>query len=226
MGSGRPDSISPKEVVVEVRRSGRFYTVGGHNDNLKRVWFVCHGYGHLASFFIRKFSVLDSEENMIVAPEALSRFYLSGFSGRVGASWMTKEDRLNEIDDYVSYLDTVSTQILSNLPGDLPLIILGFSQGTATAGRWIGLGKIEPAAVILWAGSLPPELKGEEQLQKFRKSKLIIVRGNDDEFATEEQIAAQCESLQQRQVPYRLIRFNGGHEIDSQVLGQIARDLS
>ena len=36
-----------------------------------------------------------------MAPEGLSRFYLEGFSGKVGATWMTREDRLNDIDNYL-----------------------------------------------------------------------------------------------------------------------------
>src|ERR1051325_10016453 len=45
----------------------------------------------------------------LVAPEGLSRFYLSerATERRVGASWMTREDRLAEIADYLGYLDAV-----------------------------------------------------------------------------------------------------------------------
>jgi hypothetical protein len=42
---------------------------------------------------------------IIIAPEGLSRFYRKGFSGDVVASWMTKDDRLDDMEDYVRYLN-------------------------------------------------------------------------------------------------------------------------
>ena len=67
-----------------------------------------------------------------MAPEGLSRFYLDAGAGKVGASWMTKEDRAHEIEDYLSYLEQVRAAIIP----PVPLTILGFSQGVATAARW------------------------------------------------------------------------------------------
>jgi hypothetical protein len=65
--------------------------------------------------FIQKFKELASENTLIVAPEALSRFYLNGFSGRVGATWMTKEARDTEILDYLNYLNKLLDTLLMDL---------------------------------------------------------------------------------------------------------------
>src|SRR3546814_5982443 len=98
------------EHSITVPRTARYYTMGEPQDQPRELWYVCHGYAQLGSRFIRRFAPLDDGTRLIVAPEALSRFYLE-VKGRthaespVGASWMTREDRLSEIDDYVAYLD-------------------------------------------------------------------------------------------------------------------------
>jgi hypothetical protein len=52
-----------------------------------------------------------------VAPEGLSRFYFEGgFHGpgsKVGATWMTREDRLAKIEDYVGYLDALHDAVFA-----------------------------------------------------------------------------------------------------------------
>lgn len=80
-----------------------------------------------------------------MAPEALNRFYLEGFAGRVGATWMTKEERLQEIDDYVNYLNQLYKTILANTDtSEITVNILGFSQGVATVCRWIANRYVQP----------------------------------------------------------------------------------
>ena len=59
----------------------------------------------LAGDFIKTFDELASNGDFVIAPEALSRLYVKGDYGNVGANWMTKEDRENEISDYINYLD-------------------------------------------------------------------------------------------------------------------------
>src|SRR5213595_2848351 len=86
----------------------------------------------LAARFLEKLRVLDDGHRYLVAPEGLSRFYLSESptERRVGASWMTREDRLAEIEDYVRYLDAVYADVFGFL--DRALVTahaLGFSQG-------------------------------------------------------------------------------------------------
>ncbi|MEZ4763957.1 MAG: hypothetical protein R3C26_12480 [Calditrichia bacterium] len=41
----------------------------------------------------------------------MSRFYLQSTNGRIGATWMTREDRENEIADYLAYLNNLSEAI-------------------------------------------------------------------------------------------------------------------
>ena len=95
---------------LAVTRTARYYQQGELSAQTRRVWFVCHGYGQLAAYFSRHFAFLASTDpgTVIIAPEGLSRFYLQGNGGRVGASWMTRDDRLHEIDDHVGFLNQLA----------------------------------------------------------------------------------------------------------------------
>src|SRR5690348_9673298 len=103
------------EFHIAVGRTARYVVLGStaKTGGLREVWVVLHGYGQLAATFARYFEILDDGTRLIVAPEALNRFYLTGpTSGPanerpVGATWMTREDREHEIEDYVAYLDTL-----------------------------------------------------------------------------------------------------------------------
>src|SRR5690242_15478023 len=87
--------------------SARYFKLGEINEHTTEVWFVLHGQGQLAEFFIQKFKMLEDQNICVIAPEGLSRYYLEGYTGRVGATWMTKENRLMDINNYIQYLNAV-----------------------------------------------------------------------------------------------------------------------
>ena len=196
-------------------RSARYFTLGSpeHADDL---WFVCHGYGQLAVRFLERFRSLQAEGRCIVAPEGLSRFYLteSPTERRVGASWMTREDRLHEIDDYVRYLDGVYTKLVLR---NACVTVLGFSQGTATACRWTALGSSRVDRLIVWGGEVPPDL----DLRRLRVPSLTLVYGTRDEFFTPKIVTATEARLREHKIPYELLPFEGGHEIDESTLQKL-----
>ncbi|MEP5069833.1 MAG: esterase, partial [Crocinitomicaceae bacterium] len=133
---------------LDVLIKASYHTLNELTEKTERVWLVFHGYGQLAGHFIKKFKDLDPAKNFIVAPQGLSKYYLDGVYGRVGASWMTKEDRLTEIQNQYAYIDALLKKI-----GDLSdkqLIYFGFSQGTATMGRYAAHAKIPFHQMIIW----------------------------------------------------------------------------
>jgi len=72
-----------------VARTARYEQLGEPSAATRQLWLVAHGYGQLAEYFIRHFKAVyaaDPAGTVVVAPEALSRFYLAGNGGRVGAS--------------------------------------------------------------------------------------------------------------------------------------------
>jgi predicted esterase len=204
--------------------------MGSFDAPLDEVWIVCHGHGQLASRFLTRFIPLEREDRLFLAPEALSRYYLSApQSGPhapntpVGATWMTSEDRECEIEDYVRYLDLLYEEIFSLVRREsVRLWVLGFSQGTATVARWVARGKVDPDRVVLWAGLLPPELTAVDAAALTRRAPLTVVLGRQDDFAKPDLVAAQDRRLQELGVAYELIRFDGGHEIAPDALRSLA----
>lgn len=197
-------------------RSARYFTLGSATAATD-VWFVCHGYGQLASRFLERFRPIEAKQRCVVAPEGLSRFYLSEHAAerRVGASWMTREDRLHEIEDYVRYLDALSGHVA---PGSAKVTALGFSQGTATAARWAALGSSRIDRLILWGGEVPPDL----DLTRLRVPSLTLVYGTRDPFFTPKVVAANEARLREHKIRYDVVSFDGAHEIDEPTLLQVA----
>jgi predicted esterase len=216
--------------MLRVERFARYATLGPEDGTAGEVWFVLHGYGQLAAKFLRAFHVLDDGTRLIVAPEALNRFYLVGVDTAaaadrpVGATWMTKEDRINEIHDYVAYLDAVAARLLGSLPSAARVVVLGFSQGTATAARWIASGSIKPAHVILWGGFPPPDL--DWSARPLRSTTLQIVLGSRDQFVSSDRLAAEERRLREHDVSYQLTRYDGGHAIVATTLSELAQALA
>jgi len=204
-----------QEHRITVSRSARYFTLGRAD---REVWFVLHGYGQLAGRFLRHFEPIDDSTRLIVAPEGLSRFYLteSAAEMRVGAAWMTREDRLAEIDDYVRYLDAVYAAALGS--SRARVTVLGFSQGATTACRWATMGSAHIDRLIVWGGEVPPELD-VAQLKQWR---LSLAYGSRDEYFTPKIVAATETRLREHGVPYTLVPFEGGHEIDADVLKNLA----
>jgi predicted esterase len=141
-------------------------------------------------FFIRPFVGLETGR-FIAAPEALSRFYTDEAHTRVGATWMTREDREHEMADQVEYLDHLVQRLLAECGKPVPVNVLGFSQGVATACRWAVRGKTTFAKAVLWSGTMPPELKPDELKRAFGKTELTLVHGTSDAVTKEGRAAAE-----------------------------------
>jgi predicted esterase len=212
---------------VAVSRSARYFTLGGGQPS--QVWFVCHGYGQLAARFVEKVRVLDDGGRYLVAPEGLSRFYLSEqpTERRVGASWMTREDRLAEIEDYVRYLDAVYADVFGTLDRRRVTVhALGFSQGAATVSRWVALGNARIDRLILWGGEFPPDLDLtlEPAVARLRAARPTLVYGRADEFITPKVASGNVARLRQHAIPCEEIAFEGGHVLDDAVLRRLANE--
>ena len=221
--------LHPREHHLRVTRTARYVTLGRPHAGLRQVWIVCHGHGQLAARFIRHFLPLAHPSRLIVAPEALSRFYLDPVSSgaaadrRVGATWMTREDRLSEVNDYVGYLDALHTHLFRQVDrAAVRLHVLGFSQGVATVCRWVCDGHASPDDVTLWAGVVPPDLDVVTDGAALRAARISLVVGSRDEFATAEAIARQEERLRAADVPFRTTIFDGGHTLDAETLRRLA----
>lgn len=206
-----------EERHIQVPRTARYHVLGDA-ASARAIWIVLHGYGQLARYFLNKFEGL-SDELLIVAPEGLNRFYIDEGHQRVGATWMTREDREHEIADQVEYLDRLVEEL--RVRNNAPLHVLGFSQGVATACRWSLLGKTKMDRLVFWAGSLPPEPAFAELGSAWQHLTVDVVLGTEDPFAGEKELHATSARLNAAGVQYRLHRFTGGHVLEPVLLGKL-----
>lgn len=221
MSVGETPALPAEEHHIAVGRTARFY-VAGAGPAARELWFALHGYGQLALRFLRSLAPVMDGRRVIVAPEGLSRFYVDAAMREVvGASWMTREDRLAEIDDYLAYLEAVRSEVRSTTPPDARRVVFGFSQGVATAVRWVTRGDVEPASVILWGGDLPPD--ADLTAPGLRHATVTLVCGRGDRYVTEKILARDEARLREAGVRYDIVRFEGGHEIVPEVLARVAR---
>jgi predicted esterase len=221
--------------TIRVAKHARFERLGPETGDVREVWFVLHGYGQLAASFIDVFSTLNDGSRVIVAPEALNRFYLvdvdkaTAAERPVGATWMTREDRENEIIDYVAYLDAVAAETLARLTtsGRPPhIVVLGFSQGAATAARWVARGSMRPAQVIFWGGFLPPEIDSSERAGALHSASLRVVVGSRDRYVSDERLAEEEKRLRAAGLSYQLVRYAGGHGVSTSALRDAAASFA
>ena len=208
-----------EERFIRVPRTARYHVLGDP-ATARMVWVVLHGYGQLARFFLNKFEGLE-DGLLIAAPEGLSRFYLDAQHQRVGATWMTREDREHEIGDQLSYLDALAASLLDGCPRATGLGVLGFSQGVATACRWTALGKANAQHLVLWGGSMPPDLDRDLMRQRWGDMQVHLVQGEKDELVPEQVVHANAAILQRAQVEHAVHHHAGGHALDAVLLGRL-----
>jgi predicted esterase len=211
--------------TIEVPRTARYFVRAEPGSVSREVWFLLHGYGQLAEAFLGSLAALARPDRVLVAPEGLSRYYLKRGTGSVGASWMTREERADEIRDTLRYLDRVWADVRADL--DAPpesLTALGFSQGGAAAARWAVLGEAHVARLVSWASPLPPDLDLAGHGARVRAPRWTFVLGDADETIDRAAHAAGLERLRCLGVEPELRRFAGGHELEAELLAGIGQD--
>ena len=213
---------------LTVQRTARYYTVGQLTEDTKNIWFCLHGFGQLAQYFSRNFTDLADGQTLIVVPEGLSRLYLNGDYKRVGASWLTREDREHEIKDFLVYLNSLYDLILKGYDAaDFHITLLGFSQGAATACRWLNHSDdssrcIRADRLILWAGFFPNGLTELINPVKLTNVDCHYVYGQQDEYMAQmDDVDGYLRRLQTEVPNLKLTAFAGGHRVESVVLQAI-----
>ncbi len=215
-----------EEVHLRVKRTARYYLLTDESVPITEIWLVAHGYGQLAQYFIRHFKCLLRPGVLIIAPEALSRFYLDGLSGRVGASWMTKEDRLNEINDYIEYFSQVYQHVCKKKSiATHRLYVLGFSQGVPAVCRWIAESTYPIAAIICWAGFFPQDMTWNTDMKNRFAVPVYMVYGSEDSYIKIDELNKLHEFTKQLQLNTRHVIFSGGHSLHEDTLLRVANEL-
>jgi predicted esterase len=207
---------------INTTKTARYYTLGKPSKYLTNVWFVFHGYGQLAEEFLELFKAIANDKILLVAPEAMNKFYARGFTGKICTTWMTKEDRENEIKDYINMINNVYNEICEIIDSTKVRInVLGFSQGGHTAIRWLSEKQTSVNRLILWGSGMPRDISYNSNLVYWNEIKIKLVVGNKDQFITEEKLNEELVFLDSQKISFDLIKYDGSHEIDASNLRKI-----
>ena len=211
---------------ITVSKKARYYQIGKASPIIKKVWIVLHGYAMLSEFFIKKFENLNDGNTLIIAPEALNRFYIDGTYNRVGASWMTKEERTTDIKENNVYLNSLVKEVFNQIGHDnFSLNILGFSQGGATACRWAFSSDMKVDNLILWAGDIPGDTLTVENKEKWASINTHLIMGNQDYLIPEEMKIKFLKEIKNYGIDFSSTKYEGGHKIYPEVLLKFSKSL-
>ena len=218
--------MKAREEHIAISKSARLFLLG-ELATASDVWIVCHGYGQLASTFVQNFECIASTTQLVVAPEGLHRYYIDPMSvpareRRVGATWMTREDRDTDIADYVAYLDRVADDIKARVSHTCRLHALGFSQGSSTVFRWAVRGNTIIDRLILWAGEVPADVDMQQAALTLADTNITLVSGASDKLMPQRSMQVQQQRLEAAGIPYTTEQHGGGHEMNSELLQRLA----
>lgn len=206
---------------LNITISTPYHTLNELTDKTKNIWLACHGQGQLAEYFVKKFEILNSEENFVIAPQGISKYYLNGFTGRVGASWMTKEDREKEIENQQNLLKDIWKKEVGD-PKGKQVIFFGFSQGAATISRFVAYSKIPFHKMILWSGGFAHDLTNQDFKHLSGNETIHYFTSEDDPFYKPEMLVQQRERVMSAMGIKPEVRFfEGGHKVIPELLSDI-----
>ena len=203
---------------IRTEKTGHYFTHGTMTENTRYVWVCLHGYGQLGKYFIQRFEFLDPALHFVIVPEGLNRFYFEGVNEKPVASWMTKEDRLDEIADYVLYLEALRSKIGWERYPNVKIIYFGFSQGVTTMLRW--LQNIAPRAdyLLLWAGGIPDDILFEHRRNYFYQIVCHYFLGDGDPYIKPGMLEDKKDLIDASGLDINLKLYKGDHRIDPNVL--------
>ena len=211
---------------ISVSKTARYFQAGSVSNKTKNIWFVFHGYGMLGEFFIKKFESLVDNETIIIAPEATSRFYLNNKYERVGASWITKVDKDDDIIDNSNFLNQLYNKLISQIGHEqINLNILGFSQGGSTACRWALNEKFNINSICFWGSDIPKECLTEKYRNRWNTMKISIIIGKKDTLIPLEYREKFRDLIDDYGLNYSLVEYDGDHRIIENVLIDYANKL-
>jgi len=209
---------------IRTEKTGHYFTHGSLSEKTRFVWVCLHGYGQLGKYFIQRFEFLNPEEHFVIVPEGLNRFYFEGVNERPVASWMTREDRLDEIADYVGFLELLRKKIGWDKNYDAEVIYLGFSQGVSTLIRWMTNIHQPCDHLLLWAGMLPDDILLEHHRIYFGSFPTNYFIGKSDPYFNEKRAEDISLLIKQAGMKTQLQWFDGEHKVDESILIQWMTD--
>jgi len=201
---------------ISISKTAHYY-IQEPELQIEKVLFVIHGYAQLASDFINEFESLKSSAILVVAPEALSKFYNK--ARKPVANWMTSHEREDEIEDYINYLMALEEEIFNEY-GKLEKSALGFSQGVSTLFRWLIASKYKSTQIFACSGSIPPELTTSD-VSTIKSSIINYSYGDNDGLQSIESARKQINFLKSLSLNVIEQQYIGGHEVSEETMSMI-----
>lgn len=193
---------------IKTKKTATFYTAG--NKDSKKHIYLFHGYAQNAKDFLAEFEYL-SKDYFLISIQGLSAFYGKGVFGDVAYSWMTKENREDEIKDYLNLIKNIYSEFSKYSENNC---FIGFSQGSQTAARWFNTMEKESSNNLILCGGLVPN-----DCEKVNQAHIII--GNSDKFIP----AQNLKSFKENNPLYHYHDFNGGHVINHEAVRSILSNI-
>ncbi len=206
-----------KKNTIEHKKISNYITVGSPL-NAKEIWICFHGYGQLGELFAQKFEGI--ENRFFIVPEGLSKFYLNNTYDKVGASWMTRYNREQEIENQQFYLSAMMENSFGDDWKNQTYNLLAFSQGVATASRFADHNSLKINRFILWAGKMAYE---DICFQKntFSNTDATLVYGLRDEYLGFLNIEEHLEKIVPLFKTFKILTFDGGHKMEAEMMTNV-----
>lgn len=203
-----------EEKSVSYQAQNTYTAVNTRGPETRNIWLCFHGMGYLSRYFANYFKELDPLKNYMIIPQAPSKYYQGPDFKHVGASWLTRENTVEETRNVLSYVDAVWK---AEPPlGNTRLIIMGYSQGVSIATRWMASRKIVCDHLILHSGGIPKELTEADFEYLSEETRVTFLYGNNDPYIDSARL--EEESLQARTLfgdGVEIQEFNGVHEVNT-----------
>jgi len=210
------NAISNHKLIVN--RTAHYSTFGTLSKKTESIWIVAHGYGQLAKSMVKRFDYLDKSKHFVIAVEGLNRFYWHE-NNKPAACWMTSEDRYDEIEDYVGYLDAIYSRYCRHVDyGKVRINLFGFSQGCATLWRWMYATHRHFHTMINWAGWIPEDLTYHHMSSYLSDKQIYLHYGDSDHFITPDSVKDITSVIESNDLSVKVSIFEGGHVIPKKEL--------
>lgn len=210
--------MNSQEKEISYTITNTYSTLNTLSKSTKNVWFVCHGMGYLSRYFLKYFKGLNADENYIIAAQASNKYYLKSEFKHVGASWLTKENTIKETENVMRNFDAIFKA--ENIPDDVNLIVLGYSQGVSVSMRYVAKRQLQCAQLVLHSGGIPKELNTENF--SFLNAKVSLICGENDEYLTKERLQLETKKAQLLfKENLNVIMFDGKHEMNLELINSL-----
>ncbi|WP_394906176.1 alpha/beta hydrolase [uncultured Mesonia sp.] len=212
--------MSSLEKEVSYQHTNTYSTLNLLGPQTEQFWYCFHGMGYLSKYFARYFKSFDQQKNYFIVPQAPSKYYQKSDFKHVGASWLTKENTWLELENLFQYLDAVHR--VENKQSELPLNILGYSQGVSIALRWIAKRKLNPKQIFIHSGSIPAELDVKAFSHLSSETKVFLIYGRQDQYLTKEKLNLQLQKARALFGKKLSIHaFDGKHVMNPELLKEL-----